>query len=53
MWQYGSFLLPLNKGFLIKYNVEQPQRDIVLDIVGWFPNFWVRKLFVAREKWTN
>ena len=39
---------------LIKYYVERElQRHIILDIVVWFPNFWVRKLFVVKEKWTN
>jgi hypothetical protein len=41
----------LEQGVLIKYNIEKlSQRNLVLEIVIWFPNYWVRSLFVVKEK---
>jgi len=52
VWKHGIlFLLSLNRRVLMKYNIENMlQKHIVLEIVIWFPNFWVRKLFVVKEK---
>jgi hypothetical protein len=39
---------------LMKYNTENmSQRQFTFEIVTWFPNFWVRKYFVVKEKWIN
>jgi len=54
IWEYGSFLLSLNRETLIKHNIEKmSQSDILEKIVTWFPNFWVKKLIVIKEKWAN
>jgi len=38
----------------MKYNVAKIfQKEIVLGIVSWFPNFWVRKWFVVTKKCAN
>ena len=36
---------------LIKYNVEEiSQINMIAEIVIWFPNFWVRNVFVVKTK---
>jgi hypothetical protein len=39
----------------MKYNSEYMSKIIqfTFGIVSWFPNFWVRKYFVVKEKWIN
>ena len=45
------FFVTSEKEVLMKYNVERmSQKKIVFGIVTWFPNFWVRRLFVVKEK---
>jgi len=40
----------VNSGFN-EYNAEEiSQTDMVMEIVAWFPNFWVRNLFVIKTK---
>ena len=50
---YFFFIIFEQRG-LLKYHVEKGSyKDIVLDIILWFPNCWVRNLFVVKEQWTN
>jgi hypothetical protein len=38
----------------MKYNTENmSQGNFIFEIVTRFPNFWVRKYFVVKEKWIN
>jgi len=48
------FVVTFEQEVLMKYNLEKIlQKGIVFEIVIWFPNFWVRNLFVVKEKWAN
>jgi len=48
------FVVTFEQEVLMKYNLEKMlQKNIVWAIVMWFPNFWVRNLFVVKEKWAN
>jgi len=54
VWKEGSFFVTFEQEVLMKYNsVRMFQKEIVLGIVRWFPNLWVRKWFVVTEKYAN
>ena len=49
IWNNGYLFVKFEQEVLIKYNTEEVvQRNLIYNVVIWFPNSWVRKLIVVK-----